>query len=81
MKAKILGIQKVDYVSKKTGEPVLGTTLHCEYSDAQVIGKAVSAIYFSDRLNLPELKDVAVGTMIDIEYNNRGYVQGLSVLK
>lgn len=81
MKAKVLGIQKIDYVSKRTGEPVVGTTLHCEYSDAQVEGKAVSAIYLSDRLNLPDLPHVVLGSTVDIEYNSRGYVQGLTLVK
>lgn len=27
----VLGIETVDYVSKKTGQPVRGTNLHCTY--------------------------------------------------
>lgn len=81
MKVTVLGIQKVDYVSKKTGEPVLGTTLHCEFTDAQVEGKAVNTFYFSDRLNLPDLKNVKLGSVVDLEFNYRGYVQGLTLVK
>lgn len=81
MKAKVLGIQKVDYISKRTGEPVVGVTLHCEFSDAQVEGKAVSSVYLSDRLDIPDLRSVALGSVVDIEYNRRGYVQGLTLVK
>lgn len=81
MKARVLGIQKIDYVSKRTGEPVVGTTLHCEYNDALVEGNAVSSIYLSDRLNLPDLPNVVLGSTVDIEYNSRGYVQGLTLVK
>lgn len=81
MKAKVVGIQLVNYTSKKTGNPVSGTTLHVEYSDAQVEGLSVDRVFLSTQLNLPALRDITLNSNIDIEYNNRGYVQGLTVLK
>nr|DAH77432.1 MAG TPA: hypothetical protein [Inoviridae sp.] len=33
MKVKVLGIQSVDYVSRKTGNPVKGVTLHSAFKD------------------------------------------------
>lgn len=80
MKAKILGIQNVDYVSKKTGRPVVGMTLHATFSDSQVSGMAVDAIFISDNLNLPCIRDLAVGQSVDIEYNSRGYVCGCEIV-
>ena len=44
MKVKVLGIQFVDYVSRKTGNPVKGVTLHSCYPDGQVKGEAVDSI-------------------------------------
>ena len=52
MKVKVLGIQSVDYVSRKTGNPVKGVTLHSSFKDAQVEGESVSSIFVSDNLNL-----------------------------
>ena len=50
MKVKVLGIQFVDYVSRKTGNPVKGVTLHSCYPDGQVKGEAVDSIFVSDNL-------------------------------
>ncbi len=47
MKVKVLGIQSVDYVSRKTGNPVKGVTLHSSFKDAQVEGESVSSIYYN----------------------------------
>lgn len=81
MKAKVLGVQDVDYVSRKTGEKVTGTTLHICYDDVHVSGFAVDGVFLSSRLNLPILKDIKPETWIDIEYNNRGYVQNVTLIK
>ena len=35
MKYKVVGTQLVDYVSKKTGNPVKGVTLHALCKDSQ----------------------------------------------
>lgn len=80
MKAEILGIQNVDYVSKRTNLPVTGMTLHTVFSDAQVSGQAVDQIFVSDNLNIPCRRDLAVGQTVDIEYNSKGRVCGLEIL-
>lgn len=37
---KVVGKQTVDYVSKKTGQPVKGVTLHLTYPDDRIIVSA-----------------------------------------
>ena len=81
MKVKVLGIQSVDYVSRKTGNPVKGVTLHSSFKDAQVEGESVSSIFVSDNLNIKAVADIRPGTMVDVEYNNRGYVCDLAICK
>lgn len=81
MKVKVLGIQPVDYVSKKTGQPVVGVSYHVSYSDAQVGGMAVDKIYVSDNLDISCRKDIKVGSTIDVIYNNRGYVCDIELVK
>jgi len=80
MKVKVLGIQNVDYTSKKTGNPVKGTTLHCCFPDAQVRGEAVDNIFVSDNLRLDCVLNIMPGDMVDVEYNNRGYVCNITPL-
>ena len=81
MKARVLGIQSVDYVSRRTGQPVKGVTLHVSHKDQQVIGDAVSNVFISDNLGIAGLSNISVGVNVDVEYNSRGYVCGLAILK
>lgn len=81
MKKTVLGVQKVDYISKKTGEPVRGITLHCSCKDADVIGEAVESLFVSDRLDCTEnLYSIQPGQVVDVEYNRRGYVADVTVI-
>lgn len=81
MKVTLLGVQMVDYVSKKTGNPVKGVTLHAKYKDAQVTGEAVDSIYVSDSLDLPCIPELKPGQIVDVSYNNRGYVCDVVIQK
>lgn len=81
MLVKVLGIQSVDYVSRKTGSPVKGTTLHTCYKDAQVMGECVDSIFISDNLGIPCIREIQPGMTVDVEYNNRGYVANVSIHK
>ncbi|MCC2875599.1 hypothetical protein LK536_04860 [Lachnoclostridium pacaense] len=81
MKVKVLGIQAVDYISRKTGNPVKGVTLHSSFKDAQVEGESVSSIFVSDNLGIKAVAEIRPGMMVDVEYNNRGYVCDLVVCK
>lgn len=81
MKFKVLGIQSVDYVSRRTGNPVKGVTLHSCFKDAQTQGEAVSAIFVSDNLGISCLPEIRPGMTVNVEYNNRGFVAGLEICK
>lgn len=52
MRAKILGFQILDYVSKKTGKPVKGVTLHIAYSMPDIVGSAVKTEYISSQSDI-----------------------------
>lgn len=78
MKYKVIGTQLVDYVSKKTGNPVKGVTIHAACKDAQVKGEMASQIFVSDQLGIDGLYSLAPGSTVDVEYNNRGYVCGVT---
>lgn len=80
MKYEVLGTQAVDYISRKTGNPVKGVTLYVKYKDAQVHGDATANIFVSDNLGIGCIADVRPGSLVDVEYNNRGYVAGMSIV-
>ena len=81
MRVRVLGVQSVDYVSRKTGNPVKGVTLHTAFKDAQVQGEAVSNIFVSDNLQIQCISEVKPASLVNIEYNNRGDVQDVSLCK
>lgn len=81
MKVKVVGVQSVDYISRKTNEPVKGRTLHCVYKDPQVTGEAATGIFVSDKLGITSLNDVTPGMMVNVEYNNRGFVCDMAICK
>lgn len=81
MKMTVRGIQLVDYVSKKTGNPVKGVTLFCSHKEQGVDGEMTEDIYVSDALDCARLAyGLKPGVLIDVEYNRRGYVADLCVL-
>lgn len=81
MNARVLGIQPVNYVSKKTGNPVVGVTLHCAFKDPDVQGESAESVFISDNLNVRELVDtIQPGDTIDVVYNRRGYVASVSIV-
>lgn len=81
MKVKVLGVTAVDYTSKKTGQPVKGVTLHSSFKDAQTQGEAVDSIFISDNLGLSCVSEIRPGMMVNVEFNNRGYVAGVEICK
>ena len=78
MKYIVLGKQKVDYVSSKTGQRVQGENLHCKYLQKNVEGEAVEKLYISSNVNSPI---VNVGDEIDVFYNRYGSVDEVRLVK
>lgn len=77
MKYNVLGIEKVDYVSKKTGQPVRGTNLHCSQVENpdHVDGIRVERLYVPERVHLGGL---SVGDDVDVYFNRYGSVDTVS---
>lgn len=74
MKYEIIGIEPVDYVSKKTGNRVKATNLHCydlnKDPDA-VYGHAVERLYVRDTIDCSSLQ---LGDHINTFYNRWGNI-------
>ena len=81
MKMTVRGIQLVDYISKKTGNPVKGVTLFCSHKEQGVDGEMTEDVFVSDSLDCARTAYfLKPGILIDVEYNRRGYVADLRVL-
>ena len=79
MLAKVLGIQKVSYVSKQNKQ-VEGTSLHVCYPDDNVEGMAVDKIYISKSTNINNLPLVKLNAEIDLRYNKYGKIESIEIL-
>ena len=75
MKKKIVGKQKVDYVSKKTNQPVIGITLHCESetNDDRFEGTQVETIFISNKSPMyNQCVSFPIGSVVTVMYNRWG---------
>ncbi len=86
MKGIIVGYEVVDYISRKTGQPVKGGTINFNYKNKSVFGYAQKSVYIAESSPLfkrviepllekfyDESSDIYGGT-IDVDYDvtNRG---------
>lgn len=76
----VVGIENVNYISKKTNREVVGTKLHllCEddEEDENLIGQKVEDVYISEDILV---NGINVGDKIDISYNKFGRVTKVNV--
>lgn len=81
MANKVVGIEKVDYVSRKTNRPVQGTSFYILYEKQGVEGFVADKIFISVVSPCyPDAELVQVGDKLNIFYNRWGSVEGLQVL-
>lgn len=73
MKVEIIGIESVDYESKKTGKRVEGYRLHVQYEKEMCQGYATDVVF----INKNFLEGFTVGDEVEILYNKYGKVASL----
>ena len=82
MSKKIVGKEKVDYVSKKTNQPVTGLTFHCVgdpvVKSERFEGKEVDTIFISSKSPMyAQCAAYAIGSEITVQYNRWGSVESV----
>ena len=82
MERKIIGLENVDYTSKKTGQPVKGIKIHATGINANVKGEAAEQFFVSVRAEglYPKVTCFKVGDVIDIDFNNYGGINDIEYL-
>lgn len=85
MSMKVIGKEAVDYVSRKTNQPVKGITLYCTEPREGVNGLAVERIFISARSSMyGDCMALPLDTDIMVAYNRYGsvdFIQRVSVDK
>ena len=77
MNYNVVGIKKINYTSRKTGQLVQGTELHCSFDDKNVLGAAVDKFYIPQRV---DISHVQIGHVVNILFNRFGSVDFVQVL-
>lgn len=81
MKISVLGVQKVDFPDKRTGERVTLAKLHCSYYDDFVKGLKVEQINISANSPVYGMAlDIVPPCEINAELNRRGGIVDFEVL-
>lgn len=79
---KVVGKQNVDYISKKTQEPVKGVSLHCVGTRNTVEGECVETIYVSAKSAMyDEVMKLPLGSSVTVSYNRWGSVESVQAIK
>lgn len=75
----ILGIEPVDYVSKRTGQQVRGTNLHCvvDGPNSRVQGQQVERLYCKEAIDTSVLH---LEDHIEVFYNRFGSVDSVHLI-
>lgn len=85
MKYELVGIENVDYVSRKSGERVEGVKLHVvgeEGSSNRVNGHPVESFWISKRADIFNMaSNLPLNSMIDCSYNRWGNLDHIEVVK
>ena len=76
----ILGIEKINYTSKKTGRPVEGITLYYSEPDKNVFGEKADKIYIPAASNAYETiaSEIGVGDEVVIYFDAQGRVAAVN---
>jgi len=78
MRAKVLGIQKLDF-SDGSGNTVKGTKIYCAFSDENVDGKMTDNYFIRSDSSI-DTSEVTVNCDVEIYYNRKGKLSSLKVL-
>lgn len=82
---KLVGLEDVDYTSKKTNEQVQGVKLHvlgAKDSNSRVKGCAVDTLWIGKRSDMyDDIIKIPVDTNIECFYNRWGNVDSIRVMK
>lgn len=75
MKVEIVGIENVDYESKKTGKRVEGFRLHVQFEKENCQGYATDVVFIAKDV----LENFTVGDEVELLYNKYGRVASLRI--
>ena len=79
MKAILVGYRDVNFTNKDSGDVISGQSIFIEYEDFNVHGLATTKIFLPSDKRLPPAPPLP--TTVNIEFNMRGKIQSITVIK
>lgn len=79
MKAILVGYRDVNFTDKESGNSISGQSIFIEYEEDGVHGLATTKIFLPSSKRLTPAPSLP--TTVNIEFNMRGRVQSVSVIK
>ncbi|MDR0325034.1 MAG: hypothetical protein LBI19_02925 [Oscillospiraceae bacterium] len=81
MKAQVIGLgQRRSGTAKKTGKPYDGTSVYIMSAASDVQGHKAGEIYLNHLSSVP-YPEINVGDIIDIDRNEAGFIEEITVVK
>lgn len=74
----ILGIEDVNYISKKTNKQVIGKRLHMSFTNEKIIGQGVESVFISSIIC--DANALTIGDNIELLYNKYGQVTDVRII-
>lgn len=74
----LIGIRKVDFTDRQTGNRILGNTIYVTCPEDGVVGVSGRKYFVSSRIDISSFK---IGDNIDIFFNDKGKVQSIITIK
>ena len=82
MTKKVVGKQMVDYISKRSGQPVTGVTLHLLGTSSRVEGFECETVFVSSKSPMyAQCMEYPLESEVSISYNRYGSVDTISPIK
>lgn len=78
--AKVIGIEKVNYISKKTGKEVNGYNIYYSYPLTKEGSEGTKADHEYINADLFNSKGIMVGDEVEFQYNKFGSVTDIRVI-
>lgn len=78
MRARVLGVAAVDFVSND-GNRIKGTSLYVAFADEAVTGEKCDKVFLRGEIELPQ--GIKIGSEVELGFNMRGKVESISAVK
>lgn len=79
MKVVVIGKERMQGTSKKSGNQYDATSVHVRHAKARTEGEAVMSIWVDT--NLMSYSEIGIGQAYDADFDNRGFLVGFTRLK